>query len=759
MHRQRAWTYQVTPLDDTYWNGSTLDIISRFDAVHKNNRDCDVDGHFCDYETIDDNLKAYRDSTVLYGHVATLYTDSSGNTATSEPLINYPNWGMQDRGFDTFVCENSGGDGSKDGDMDITLTMDLTKLEPDFYTAGWGTRDLGPTIFGLKFNSALAHSALDLDANSAYLHIEGIQYGRAGTCDSPQDSTYGYDSLLPGWSQSSANSILVNGIPVNGYLRRPDPMNGCDFFEPCPLFSDDTGVIIGDAGNGLYNQIEPPANGFPGTYVRVTGALVLDCGHGLGSPCYDELTDPGNPSDPLYIVSAARVADNQNQEIHPIYSLDIINYPFRPEDANVVNRPNLTGTWAGSDGSTYYVRQIANTIWMLGETRDKQPMQPGSDFPQIGDLALTPQFQASDPPCYSSPYQCWGFARVFTGTITEFVQGGAQVTGQWAGVPQSSYGGSSGGSITWFVDYTNKNLVPVASGVFPVLLQKMYEPPDTTPPQTYLSFDGPQYSVNNQMFVNGSTLVRMNGVDLESGVQNLWYRLFAQGTTAPPYTPVLASSAGLSLTGADGQYELDDYATDNAGVDESAHTNILHLDNTAPQAGIIQPAATTYPHSAVLQLSYSVSDGSGSGVKSFTPTMDGALTLPDGTGLVSGRGINLLTEMALGTHTFTISSVDNLGNAGMKSVTFSIIVTPDSIEGDVTQSLQNGAIKNAGEANSLLAKLNSAAAARTRGQCSVAANIYQAFINELQAQSGTGVTAAAAAIMIADADYLIAHCP
>jgi hypothetical protein len=87
------------------------------------------------------------------------------------------------------------------------------------------------------------------------------------------------------------------------------------------------------------------------------------------------------------------------------------------------------------------------------------------------------------------------------------------------------------------------------------------------------------------------------------------------------------------------------------------------------------------------------------------------------------------------------------------------IVTPESIEGDVTQFLQSGAIKNAGEATSLLSKLVVAAAARAAGNCSTAAKIYQAFINELNAQSGTGVDATAAAIMIADAQYLIAHCP
>jgi len=86
-------------------------------------------------------------------------------------------------------------------------------------------------------------------------------------------------------------------------------------------------------------------------------------------------------------------------------------------------------------------------------------------------------------------------------------------------------------------------------------------------------------------------------------------------------------------------------------------------------------------------------------------------------------------------------------------------VTPESIQGDVTQFLQSGAIKNAGEATSLLGKLVAAAAARAAGNCSTAANIYQAFINTLNAQSGKGVDATAAAMMIADAQYLIAHCP
>ena len=77
----------------------------------------------------------------------------------------------------------------------------------------------------------------------------------------------------------------------------------------------------------------------------------------------------------------------------------------------------------------------------------------------------------------------------------------------------------------------------------------------------------------------------------------------------------------------------------------------------------------------------------------------------------------------------------------------------------MNQFLAAGKIKNDGLANSLLAKLRAAAAARARGSCQTADNVYQAFINGVSAQSGKGIDPTAAAIMIADAQYLIAHCP
>ena len=143
---------------------------------------------------------------------------------------------------------------------------------------------------------------------------------------------------------------------------------------------------------------------------------------------------------------------------------------------------------------------------------------------------------------------------------------------------------------------------------------------------------------------------------------------------------------------------------------------------------------------------------------STTTSLDGSTTL-SGHGLASGQVINLLTELTLGPHSFSVSGTDNVANAGVSSVSFTIVVTPDGIKRDVNLFRAAGLIKNDGLANSLLATLSAAEQARASGNCSTSANNYEAFIQQLQAQSGNGIDAAAATIMIGDAQYLVAHCP
>jgi len=286
--------------------------------------------------------------------------------------------------------------------------------------------------------------------------------------------------------------------------------------------------------------------------------------------------------------------------------------------------------------------------------------------------------------------------------------------------------------------------------------------PWETAPSTTLSIGSPSIqppNVNGTIFVTDVTLLTLtatqSSIAMRFGPIQTAYRFFAVSAAAGAYSMYVSPFA---LAGSDGAYNVNFYSADGLNNQEGEQTRVIVLDTTPPVISITAPTgAAQYTHSATLTLDYTVSDQPGSGVGQVTPKMDGFTTIA-GYGLSSGQVINLLTELAVGTHTFTIDAADKLGNASSSSAAFEIIVTADSIKEDVTQFLSMGRIKNAGQANSLTAKLNAAANARASGNCKTAANNYSAFINELQAQRGNGIDAAAADVMIADAQYLIAHC-
>ena len=266
-------------------------------------------------------------------------------------------------------------------------------------------------------------------------------------------------------------------------------------------------------------------------------------------------------------------------------------------------------------------------------------------------------------------------------------------------------------------------------------------------PKTTLEFGTPRFG----QFITSATTMTISAVDGGSGtgVASITWRVFADGTDPPAFT-TQPLPVTFNVTGGDGGYTVEMSATGNNGMVEVVHSSHLILDNTAPVITIVEPTATDYPHSAVLTLDYSASDGLGSGVASLTAKLDGSSTLA-GHGLGDGQAISLLFELSLGEHTFVVNSKDHVENGSQESVTFAIIVTPESIKEDVQIFLAAGLIKDPGTATALLAKLNAAADAFAAGHCAQAASLYGAFIKLLQTQTPDHVDPTATAIMIADA--------
>jgi hypothetical protein len=232
------------------------------------------------------------------------------------------------RTYHDFICLDNN-DNPPDGDLDFDMHVDRGDLDRQlgFWTNGWEPFPAlpPPPPFPAPTSSATAGAFQNKLNLTNTLHVETIMYGGTTECGDT-GATY---FLAPGWQQPGALSTLFNGVPIAGQMAiqgPPDPSDGQ---------SNQVTSILG-VPFGL------------DAFVRITGILVFDCGHGLGHPC--------NANDPNY----------QNQEIHPVYSIDLIQdfSKWRPF-------ANLTGVWAADDAGTYYVRQDGNTVWWLGLSVDE----------------------------------------------------------------------------------------------------------------------------------------------------------------------------------------------------------------------------------------------------------------------------------------------------------------------------------------------------------------------------------------------------
>jgi hypothetical protein len=177
-------------------------------------------------------------------------------------------------------------------------------------------------------------------------------------------------------------------------------------------------------------------------------------------------------------------------------------------------------------------------------------------------------------------------------------------------------------------------------------------------------------------------------------------------------------------------------------------THVIKIDSTAPEITIIEPQPAGYLHSDFLTLDFGADDAI-SGVESVVADLDGEPVVDD-------QVIDLFT-LALGDHTLTVTATDYAGNSATASVTFTVIATIQSTIADTQRAYDEGWIDNHGILNSLLRKLNNAQAALDLGDVEEAIDLLGAYINELEAQSGKHITAEAAALLIADAQWVIDH--
>lgn len=209
-----------------------------------------------------------------------------------------------------------------------------------------------------------------------------------------------------------------------------------------------------------------------------------------------------------------------------------------------------------------------------------------------------------------------------------------------------------------------------------------------------------------------------------------------------------AVTSGSEVSGlASGLHTLVVTATDNVG-NTATQSVVFTTDSTPPTIAIVSPQAAGYLQAGGVAVGFGASDDY-SGVASISATMDGAV-------IGNGTTYSLLWS-TLGQHVLVVTAVDGMGNSSTKSVSFTIGATIESMSAAINELYGQGQIDNQGIQNSLLVKL--AKYEKDSGAIVDAKNYLKNFINEVSAQSGKHLTVPAANLLLADANYVIAHLP
>jgi len=267
---------------------------------------------------------------------------------------------------------------------------------------------------------------------------------------------------------------------------------------------------------------------------------------------------------------------------------------------------------------------------------------------------------------------------------------------------------------------------------------------DPVAPTSGFSLSGPNVTNSGTTYVSGTTAISVASTDnyFPKDLLRVFVRRFSSGGPVPSYPPgVPADPASFTLDGADGVKSVQFYAEDGAYAAtsrcnvEPEQTRSFTLDNTPPVVTVSSPTPpgpTSYLSDAILPLSFTADDGTGSGVDPATAqhSVDGVVQ-PGPPGAVD------LFDYPAGTHQYRAQQADALGNLGTASVPWLTTVTHDSLQNNLAKAyLTRACIADFSTFHSLDVKLQNAEAADGRGNDGASDHQLQAFKNEIEQRQG-----------------------
>jgi FIMAH domain-containing protein len=294
--------------------------------------------------------------------------------------------------------------------------------------------------------------------------------------------------------------------------------------------------------------------------------------------------------------------------------------------------------------------------------------------------------------------------------------------------------------------------------------------------KTEYSFDGINFSTYISPFMlttEGLTTVYFRSTDKENNVEVTQSQLVQidktppviTGTAAPPpngngwnntnvtvHFDATDAVSGIdtvtpdTILGSDGANQsVLGTAVDMAGNSASFNVTGINIDQTPPSLTINSPQAITYANTDTPTVDWTASDAL-SGIASETGTFDGAP-------VTNGQTLDLLL-VAPGFHTVQVDVVDMADNSTSASVSFFVTTDINGLMAALGHMCGLGMVGNHGICNSLMVKLQHVKDAMDKGQCNVAENLLDAFMHELDAQNGKGVSSDAYAVLLTGAQFV-----
>src|SRR5262249_50894249 len=274
------------------------------------------------------------------------------------------------------------------------------------------------------------------------------------------------------------------------------------------------------------------------------------------------------------------------------------------------------------------------------------------------------------------------------------------------------------------------------------------DPSDPAAPVASATLNGRNVTVDGTTYVGPGSSLTIHATDDYFRPDEITIAVSLTGPNGPVDVPATVHDGDtIQVPDQDGTYVLSLTALDVCHPAAQPTQTPVTSDTTAPTITITEPAAAQYDTAQFAAIRYTVTD-SGSGVASSAATFDGAPA-------AQGDVLDMYT-LQPGLHTVTVTAADRVGNTATASKTFRVRATTASLIANIDRADSEGLLKNGGTHTSLRAKLEAALDKHEGGAHPVEWNILEAWVNELQAQSGGGVDASTAQRFIAYANDLIA---